>query len=126
MPGEVPVTVVTDAGLKIGMTVFRHIDVIGEIVREVVKDPTPRSLWSAICLEEQGFFENESNIAQVVAPKYTRPSSNETPAISESSSATSLHPKPMFKNLLTWSSVLKLDKQGQNTITRGCCSSQWP
>lgn len=73
MPGEVPVTVVTDAGLKIGMTVFRHIDVIGEIVREVVKDPTPRSLWSAICLEEQGFFEIESNIAQVVAPKYTRP-----------------------------------------------------
>lgn len=60
MPGEVPVTVVTDAGLKIGMTVFRHIDVIGEIVREVVK-------------EEQGFCENESNIAQVVAPKYTRP-----------------------------------------------------
>ena len=68
VPGEVAVTVVTDAGKKLGMTCFRYIDEMREMVRQIVKDPTLQSLWFAMWSQEHGFFGNDSNIAQVLGP----------------------------------------------------------
>ena len=68
VPGEVAVTVVTDAGKKLGMTCFMYIDEMREMVRQIVKDPTLQSLWFAMWSQEHGFFGNDSNIAQVLGP----------------------------------------------------------
>ena len=67
-PGDVPVTVVTHTGQRLGMTCFRYVDEMREMVRQLVKDPTLQSLWFAIWSQEHGFFGNDSNIAQVLGP----------------------------------------------------------
>ena len=72
VPGEVAVTVVTDGGKKLGMTCFRYIDEMREMVRQIVKDPTLQSLWFAMWSQELGFFENDSNITQVLGPTDVR------------------------------------------------------
>lgn len=63
-----PVTVVTQTGQRLGMTCFRYVDEMREMVRQLVKDPALQSLWFAIWSQEHGFFGNDSNIAQVLGP----------------------------------------------------------
>ena len=68
VPREVPVSITTDAGQQLGMTCFRYVDEMREMVRQLVKDPTLQSLWFAIWSQEHGFFGTDSNISQVLGP----------------------------------------------------------
>ena len=58
----------TQTGQRLGMTCFRYVDEMREMVRQLVKDPALQSLWFAIWSQEHGFLGNDSNIAQVLGP----------------------------------------------------------
>lgn len=66
--GDVPVRVLTAAGQCLGMTCFRYIDEMREMMRQMVKDPTLQSLWFAMWSQAHGFFGADIDISQVLGP----------------------------------------------------------
>lgn len=79
-PGDVPVTVTTQSGQRLGMTCFQYVDDMREVARQLVHDPAKQALWFAILCQEYGFFGTDSDVVQVLDPlniEYQDPS-NET------------------------------------------------
>ncbi|XP_068675763.1 uncharacterized protein [Montipora foliosa] len=67
-PGDVPVTVTTQSGQRLGMTCFQYVDDMREMARQLVHDPAKQALWFAILCQEYGFFGTDSDVVQVLDP----------------------------------------------------------
>ncbi|XP_068728190.1 uncharacterized protein [Montipora capricornis] len=69
-PGDVPVTVMTQSGQRLGMAFFRYVDEMREVARQLVHDPEKQALWFAIWCQEYGFFgtDVDSYLVQVLDP----------------------------------------------------------
>ena len=67
-PGHVPVTVNTQDGRLLGMTVFLYVDEIQEVLKQLVNDPALQSLYFAMWSKQHGFLGSNGNIAQNLDP----------------------------------------------------------
>ena len=70
VPGDVPVTVTTEAGQVLGMTCFKYVDDMLEMVKQLVQDPAKQSLWFVYWSQENGFSGSDSYfyVPQVFSP----------------------------------------------------------